>query len=171
MDQIPAIHIRPLTSADQPWLESFIVEHWGAKEVVVHNTIYLPALLPGFAAEDNGAIAGVVTYQVRGADCELVTLNCVNRRRGVGTLLLQNVETTVRSLGCRKCWLVTTNDNLDGLRFYQRRGYRLAAIHYGAVTAARTVKPAIPVVGEYGIKLQDEVVLEKQLQPAQTTAG
>jgi N-acetylglutamate synthase-like GNAT family acetyltransferase len=170
MDKTPAVQIRPLTPADQRWLESFIIDHWGAKEVVVHKTIYLPALLPGFAAESDGEIAGVVTYQMRGEDCELVTLNCIDRCHGIGTLLLQSVEEIARQSGCRKCWLVTTNDNLDGLRFYQRRGYRLAAIHYGAVTAARAVKPAIPVVGEYGITLQDEVVLEKQLKPLQSAA-
>lgn len=170
MDKIAAIKVRPLTPADQPWLEPFMIEHWGAKEVVVHNTIYLPALLPGFSAEFGGVPAGVITYQMRGDACELVTLNCVDRCRGIGTLLLQSVEDAARKNGCCKCWLVTTNDNLDGLRFYQRRGYRLAAIHYGAVTAARAVKPAIPVVGEYGITLQDEVVLEKQLKPLQNAA-
>ena len=170
MIQPDAVQIRPLSAEDHPWLEPFIIAHWGAKEVVVHNAIYLPAMLPGFAAELDGAIAGVITYQVRGTDCELVTLNCVDRCHGVGTLLLQSVEDAVRRFGCRKCWLVTTNDNLDGLRFYQRRGYRLSAIHYGAVTAARAVKPTIPVVGEYGITLQDEIVLEKQLKPLPGTA-
>jgi N-acetylglutamate synthase-like GNAT family acetyltransferase len=159
------LQLRSLTPEDQSWLEPFIVEHWGAREVVVHNTVYQPATLPGFAEEIEGKVFGVVTYQVRGSECELVTLNCGERRRGIGTALLEKVEETARQLGCRKCWLVTTNDNLDGLRFYQRRGYRLSAIHYGAVTAARSVKPAIPMVGDYGITLQDEVALEKQIKP------
>ena len=165
------ITIRPAGPADKDWIESFIIDHWGAKEVVVHNTIYLPASLPGFVAEADGAVAGLVTYQIRQELCEVVTLNCTHRCKGVGTELLKKVEETVFLKGCRKCWLVTTNDNLDGLRFYQRRGYRLSAVHYGAVTAARAVKPAIPLVGDYGITLQDEVVLEKQLKPAAEMAA
>jgi len=155
--------VRPLNDSDREWLEAFIIEHWGAKEVVVHGTIYLPATMPGFVAELGDLPMGVVTYQIRQNDCELVTLNCVVKRQGIGTALIQIAEETAQKAGCRRISLVTTNDNLDGLRFYQRRGYRLSAIHYGAVTAARNVKPVIPVVGDYGIMLQDEVVLEKQL--------
>ncbi|WP_215909533.1 hypothetical protein [Streptacidiphilus fuscans] len=57
-------------------------------------------------------------------------------------------------------WLVTTNDNLDALRFYQRRGLRIVGVAPGAVDAARRFKPSIPVTGEYGIPLRDELTLE-----------
>jgi hypothetical protein len=58
-------------------------------------------------------------------------------------------------------WLVTTNDNLDALRFYQRRGFRLAKLRRGAVDAARSrLKPTIPEVGSFGIPIRDEIVLE-----------
>jgi hypothetical protein len=59
--------------------------------------------------------------------------------------------------------LITTNDNLEALRFYQRRGMRLVAVHRGAVDAAREMKPSISEVGEYGIPLHDE--LERSLAP------
>lgn len=169
MNHDSPIKVRPIESSDKKWLEPFIIEHWGAKEVVVHNTIYLPATLPGFVAEVHDQPVGAITYQIHGNDCELVTLNCVPRLKGIGTVLMRTVEETARAAGCKRCWMVTTNDKLDAMRFYQRRGYRLSAIHYGAVTAARSVKPAIPVVGEYGIELQDEVVLEKQLKPKAET--
>jgi RimJ/RimL family protein N-acetyltransferase len=163
--------VRPLNDSDKEWLEAFTIEHWGAKEVVVHGTIFLPTTLPGFVAELGDLPMGVITYQIRQNDCELVTLNCVVKRQGIGTALIQIVEETAQKAGCRRITLVTTNDNLDAMRFYQRRGYRLSAIHYGAVTAARNVKPVIPVVGDYGITLQDEVVLEKQLIPPSDAAS
>ena len=169
MNHDSAFKIRPLNPSDKAWLETFIIEYWGAKEVVVHNTIYLPAILPGFVAEVENVPVGVITYQIRSTDCELVTLNCIPKFSGIGTALMHTVEETAIEAGCKRCWMVTTNDNLDALRFYQRRGYRLSAIHYGAVTAARNVKPVIPVVGDYGIELQDEVVLEKKLKPRSET--
>jgi hypothetical protein len=58
--------------------------------------------------------------------------------------------------------VITTNDNLDALRFYQRRGFRLAALHRGAVDDSRArLKPQIPPIGDHGIKLRDELELEK----------
>jgi GNAT superfamily N-acetyltransferase len=59
--------------------------------------------------------------------------------------------------------LTTTNDNLDALRFYQRRGFRLVALRPGAVDAARALKPEIPVTGAHGIPLRDELDLERAL--------
>jgi ribosomal protein S18 acetylase RimI-like enzyme len=57
---------------------------------------------------------------------------------------------------------VTTNDNVDALRFYQRRGFRLAALRAGAVEDARArLKPEIPWTGADGIELRDELELEK----------
>jgi hypothetical protein len=64
----------------------------------------------------------------------------------------------------RRLWVLTTNDNVDALRFYQRRGFRLAGLNPGAVDGARaTLKPEIPVVGAHGIPLRDELVLDKRL--------
>jgi hypothetical protein len=60
---------------------------------------------------------------------------------------------------------VTTNDNVDALRFYQRRGFRLRAVRPGAVDdARRTLKPEIPAVGEQGIPIRDEIELERAIE-------
>ena len=62
--------------------------------------------------------------------------------------------------GCRRVWLVTSNDNLPALRFYQRRGYELVAVHRRSLEEARRLKPEIPSTGLYGIPLRDEIELE-----------
>jgi ribosomal protein S18 acetylase RimI-like enzyme len=108
----------------------------------------------------------VLTYVVDRdrAQCEVLTLHAVQQWRGVGTALLQLVEQLAAEQGCRRLWLITTNDNVDALRFYQRRGFRLAALHRGAVDDCRAqLKPEIPTVGDYGIPLHDELELDKQL--------
>jgi len=65
---------------------------------------------------------------------------------------------------CARLWVLTTNDNLDALRFYQRRGFRLARLRAGAVDdARRTLKPEIPVAGDHGIRIRDELILEKEV--------
>jgi hypothetical protein len=68
------------------------------------------------------------------------------------------------AVGCRRYWVLTTNDNVDALRFYQRRGFRLTAVRCGAVDEARrTVKPEIPLTGDYGIPIRDEIELAQDL--------
>jgi hypothetical protein len=62
--------------------------------------------------------------------------------------------------------VTTTNDNLNALRFYQRRGFRLAQVRPGAVDKARFIKPSISRIGEYGIPIRDEIELEYQVCPA-----
>ena len=92
-----------------------------------------------------------------------MTLDCIQKQRGIGSALIARVVTEARERGCRRLWLVTTNDNLDALRFYQRRGFRLEAVDPGAVNRARQLKPSIPLVGEYGILLRDEIQLGMKL--------
>lgn len=75
-----------------------------------------------------------------------------------------------RRAGCTRLWLVTTNDNLDALRFYQRRGFRLSRLRPGAVDLSRqTLKPEIPEVGTFGIAIRDELELELDLGTAAPT--
>jgi hypothetical protein len=70
---------------------------------------------------------------------------------------------SARKHGSRNIWMVTSNDNLDALRFYQRRGYRLVTVHAGAIDMARRLKPSIPPIGNHGIPLRDEIELGKRL--------
>ena len=114
---------------------------------------------PSFMAVEDGRVVGVATYVPAGESCELLTLHAEPPGRGVGTAL---IETVIAETGCRRLWLITTNDNTDALRFYQRRGFRLAELHPGAVDRARaTLKPEIPVIGDHGIPIRDELVLER----------
>ena len=89
---------------------------------------------------------------------ELVAINAFERRRGVGTAILEACVDHLREK-FHTLRLATTNDNLDALRFYQRRGFRLAALRAGAVDEARLRKPAIPSVGEYELPIRDELDL------------
>jgi hypothetical protein len=62
-------------------------------------------------------------------------------------------------------WLVTTNDNTAAIRFYQRRGWDLVALHRDALDRSRELKPAIPRTGDDGIALRHELELERRLLP------
>lgn len=111
----------------------------------------------------DGLDVGVLSYHVSDDGLEIVTLEAFSRYGGVGTALVSAACELARSSGLGRLWLVTTNDNLDALRFYRRRGFRLVGVAPGAVVAARAVKPSIRFVGEYGIPIRDELTLELSL--------
>ena len=116
---------------------------------------------PAVLAWSSGRLVGVATYVVDGDDCEVLTLHAASRLTGTGTALLNAVQDIARVAGCARLWLVTTNDNVEAIRFYQRRGFRLTALRPGAVDSSReSLKPEIPSSGFFGIPLRDELELE-----------
>lgn len=159
----PGVQLRSVTDSDRPMLRWLIAELWGSEMQAVHGDLLRPAELPGFLAEQAGRIAGLLTFRTEGGALEIVTLNAIDRRMGIGTLLIEAAVVQARRSGCHRVWLTTTNDNVDALRFYQRRGFRLAELRPGAVDRARVNKPAIPRTGDYGIPLRDEIDLTMQV--------
>jgi GNAT superfamily N-acetyltransferase len=165
------IEIRPLTDSDRPEVARFVEAEWGGPISVVHACVFRPADLPGFIARSQdgegeggaGPLAGLLTYMVTGGTLEIITLNAVRRRSGTGTALVEHAVAEARRLGCHEIRLTTTNDNLDGLRFYQRRGFRLAELRPGAVAKSRKVKPEIPETGDHGIPVHDELDLVRPI--------
>ena len=162
---LAALEVRRREDHDLPDVEPFLAERHSrrvARLGRLEDTLTHPALI----AQRDGRLAGVLTYVVEGDACEILTLHAAERHAGVGTALLRAAEDVARDSGCARLWLITTNDNVDALRFYQRRGFRLAALHRGAVDDSRSrLKPEIPIVGEYGIHLRDELELDKVLGP------
>ena len=155
--------IRPVNPNDTQWISQLMVERWGSEIVVVHNTLYKPADLPGLIAVEQNNPIGLITYQVEGDECEIVTLDSLKPSMGVGKALIDEVCRIAKVAGCRRVWVITTNDNIEALRFYQKRGFNLVAIHRNAVDRAREMKPQIPKVGNHGIPIQDEIELERIL--------
>jgi GNAT superfamily N-acetyltransferase len=157
------IRIRPIEEGDRPMLAWLVTELWGAEVIAVHGSSLRPAELGGFIAERSRRVAGLLTYQLTGETLEIVTLNAIDRHVGIGTMLIDAVVSKARRFGSREIRLTTTNDNVDALRFYQRRGFRLAELRPGALDQARQVKPQMPTVGDYGIPLHDEIDLTRSL--------
>lgn len=152
--------VRPLQNQDSENVANLIVTRWGSDIVIAHETVYRPAELPGFVAVHAGEWVGLVTYSIVEDECEIVSLDSLRPRLGVGTALLDAVAQAAQRARCSRLWLVTTNDNLNALRFYQKRGMALVAVHRGAVEHARTLKPQIPFYGHDGIPIRDAIELE-----------
>lgn len=161
----PPLSVRDATPADAIWVNERLVSSWGSTMMVSRGQIHDASRLPTLVAAQDGELVGLATLRFDGVACELLTIEALRRRSGVGSALLDAVVAKARRHGCHRIWLITTNDNLDAIRFYQRRGMRMVAVHRGAVDEARELKPSIPQVGEYGIPLHDELEFELILEP------
>lgn len=152
-----ATTVRDLQPADFPMAEALLDEGLGGRLQARRGELIDVLARPGLVAEAGGTLVGLLTYDPRRAECELVAIVAAVRGRGIGSALVAALRERVRD---RPIWVVTTNDNLDALRFYQRRGFRLRAVRAGAVDEARrTIKPAISEIGAHGIPLRDELEL------------
>lgn len=157
--------IRPVDSEDGDWIAQFITERWGAEFIAAHYEVYQCRDLPGFVAIEGENKIGLLTYKIVGNDCEVVSLDSLQSCAGIGTGLIDAAKAAAVESGCKRLWLVTTNDNMNALRFYQKRGFVLVKINRNAIEFARKLKP-VPLIGAEGIPLRDEIELEMILGDA-----
>jgi DNA-3-methyladenine glycosylase I len=177
--------IRPLQREDREWVAHFLDKHWGSTQMVTRGRILYGHLLPGFVAErvhppdkepdgmdddateENPIVTmekiGLLTYNLEEKECEIVSLDSLAPNIGVGTALVSELIEAAKESGIKRLWLITTNDNLPALRFWQKRGFVLVKIHRNSIEQARRLKPQIPIVGLHGIPIRDEIELEMQL--------
>jgi len=154
------MEVRP--SRPEDGVEGFLAERnadRAARLGTLEDSLAHPHLVAHYA---DGTLAGVLTYVIDGDACEVLTLHAAHRHRGSGTALIAAIEALAREAGCTRLWLITTNDNVDALRFYQRRGFDLVRVHRDAVTRARLLKPTIPLASN-GIPMRHELELEIQV--------
>ena len=152
--------IREATETDQGALQAIIAEAWGDTFIMIQGEAIYPMRIPALIAESSSQIVGALTYRISDDICEIVTLDAIIEGAGIGTELLDALKEIAEEAGCARITAVTTNDNLDALRFYQRRGFELVRIYRNSVEGYRDMKPVIPQVGRYGIPVRDELELE-----------
>lgn len=157
-------HIRPISHADFKLVNRVMVAEWGAEIVVVHDKIFRPPDLPGFVAIFHDDWIGLITYNLTKNECEIVTLNSWLEKLGVGTALIDVVKRTASEVGCKRIFLITTNNNLHALRFYQNLGFSISAVHLNAISESRKIKPQIPFLDGFGLPIRDEIEMEFSLE-------
>jgi len=157
------LDIQPLNDDHNIWSRQLIHDEWGSTRMISRGRLHDMTTLPGFVALIDDQRLGLVTYRLDGDECEIMSLDSRAEGQGIGSALLKAVQQVARAAGCRRLVLITTNDNTHALRFYQRRGWRLAALHVGAVDDGRRLKPEIPLIGHDDIPIHDEIELEMQV--------
>mgnify|MGYP002400171126 CR=1 FL=1 len=158
------INLRNSIPNDRDWITEILLDNWASNIIVTRGTSYEADLLPGIIAEVNGKPLGLLTYNIKGEELEIVTMNAMEKGKGIGSALLDEIERIAKEKKCKRIWLITTNDNIDAIRFYQKRGFEIAFVHRYAIEVSRKIKPQLPFVGKYGIPIRDEIEMEKLIR-------
>jgi len=133
-----------------------IRESWSGPVIVTQGIAHDTSSAEGFVAVEDGAIAGYILYGIREARCEILVLESMKQNGGIGTALIDTVKRAAKEQGCSRLWLITTNDNIHAIRYYQRRGFELAAVYINAIEKSRALKPSIPLIGDNDIPIKHE---------------
>lgn len=143
---------------------AFISEHWLSTKMIIRGAIIDMTQVDGIVVYDNEKIVGLLTYVITDHTCEITSLNSLSEKQGIGTSLIQHIIAIAHQKQCKRIIVVTTNDNIQAIRFYQRRGFDMARFYHNALDISRKLKPEIPLIGENDIPLQHEIEFEYSLE-------
>jgi len=160
-----SIEVRPARPEDVPFIKDLMIEQFSAPVVAAHGELIDVTTLPGLIAWSGDTPVGLLTYRADPRPelgWEVVSLGSVVSGRGAGSALIEAVKQLAQAAEAKRLWVITTNNNINGLRFYQRRGFDLVRVHRDAVTRARALKPSMPTHVD-GIAMRHEIELEMVL--------
>ena len=154
------------TQEDNNTISEILVKSLGSNFLVYNFLVsrgktYSVQDLDGILVKENGKIIGLGLYYIKN-DCEIVLLETFVQNKGIGTKIIEKIKEIAKENKCKRIWLITTNENTNALRFYQRRGFHIANIYINALEESRKINPEIPKI-EDGIEIRDEIELEIKL--------
>ena len=91
---------------------------------------------------------------------EITSLDSLQENQGIGSELVETVIHEAKERNLQKIVLITTNDNINAIRFYQKRGFDMAHLFRNAMDISRKLKPEIPLIGDNSIPLRHEIEFE-----------
>lgn len=153
--------IEKISSNTRNLVNQFFLDNWFSTDMSIRGKIIDCTKVDGFLLQEDNIIIGLVTYTFFGDICEIVSLDSKKENIGIGSALLEEIEKVAINNKCKKMRLITTNDNMRALQFYQKRGYCLTKLYPNAMEEVRKVKPDVPILGDNDIPLRDEIELEK----------
>jgi ribosomal protein S18 acetylase RimI-like enzyme len=151
--------VRPAAAEDYRRIEELALHFWDETEVDCFDRKYDVLECPAFLVWDGGEAVGQASYAIEGEwnAVVLVMLNILpdHQRRGGGWMLLDAVRGEAVRRGLRRLLVVTSNDDLPALAFYQRYGFCITGILPGRIAADHGGE----LPGLAGIPVRDEIRL------------
>jgi len=156
--------IERITDSTRLFVDNQIAESWGSPYIITRGVRHDTRTHPGFVAVRNGEILAHALYHIAGCNCEITVLESLRPNQGAGSALIKAVIEVAKAAGCKRVWLITTNDNTHAIRFYQQFGFALKAVHINSIEELRKLKPLIPQTGYDDIPIAHEFEFEIGLE-------
>lgn len=153
------MEIKEISIYNRNIINTIMINNWGATEIILRNKIIDGTKSKGFIAEDNNKMVGFLLYDINDDICEIIALYSFIEKKGIGSFLLNKIKEIATLKKCDRIVVITTNDNLIALKFYQKRGFFLSKLYCNAFDNIRKIKPNLPKLGENNIPLNDEIEL------------
>ena len=109
-------------------LEELVKLFWGDPIQLMFNQTFRVAQEPAITAKKDGNIIGFISYNDFRKNAVLIMALGILpgfQGCGIGRTLVEQVENYAKSQGKQQLLVVTSNDNLPALAFYQRHGFQL----------------------------------------------
>ena len=156
-------NIEKITEKNRQKVNDILINEWEATNIIIRGKIIDGTKLDGFLAVKDNEIIGLITYMIENNECEIVSLNSFEENKGIATRLINIVKELAVKKKCVRLKLITTNDNIKGIEFYQKRGFVFSNIYVNAIESSRKLKPEIPMFADNGLPIRDEIEYEIKL--------
>ncbi|RYE35527.1 MAG: GNAT family N-acetyltransferase [Hyphomicrobiales bacterium] len=146
---------------DKTELCRIMLASWGSQRMMIDLHVYDVAEIDALGLFDNaGKTAALASWTIRGDSAYLCALHSLKPGEGIATRMLDAVVFGARKAGAKRLKAMLTNDNMPGMTFYQRYGFRLSGLYLEAIDAYRSVEPDIIKTGYKDIPIHDAIELE-----------
>lgn len=149
-----------ITSLSRTLINTFIKQKWYTTTMIIRGKEIDMTEVEGFFFREGESVIGLVTYIVYDNILEITSLDSLRENQGIGSRLIEAVKQEAKERCCQKIVLITTNDNINAIRFYQKRGFDMAHLFRNAMDISRKLKPEIPLIGDNSIPLRHEIEFE-----------
>lgn len=149
-----------ISSLNRNLVDEFIEQHWYTTTMIIRGKEIDMTKTEGFYFSKGEDIIGLITYIVYENILEVTSLDSLQENQGIGSKLLDAVIYEAKNRRLQKIVLITTNDNINAIRFYQKRGFDRVRLYRNALNISRKMKPEIPLIGENSIPLRHEIEFE-----------
>ena len=155
--------LKKINKINRNKINEFVISQWFSDKMIIHGEIIDLNQTEGYYFQENNKIIALITYRIINNELEILSLDSLYPNRGIGTKLLNKIKAIAKKNNCSSIKLITTNDNLNALRFYQKRGFVISNIYLDSIKESRKLKPQIPLIGNYDILIRDEIELKLSL--------
>ena len=140
-----------------------LIDEWESTDIIIRGKVIDGTKLDGFIAMKEDKIIGLITYMIDNKECEICSLNSFIENKGIGTKLINKVKMLAKANNCGKLKLITTNNNIRALEFYQKKGFEISNIYINSMEISRKLKPSIPLLDVNGVQIKDEIELQMNI--------